>query len=128
MIVEKLEEIGIQLLEINLPYSNQSIPRYSTDPNATVEDHLEWIKSEFEQLSLQTVELKENSIRFRKKVDRECDKIMEEMERRRERCNRAITDCLRLAEQRAEERLKRLCSNYFIKEQSTFQRFSGRIT
>ena len=109
MIVEKLEEIGIQAFgDKSALFGPITTPRYSTDPNATVEDHLEWIKSEFEQLSRQTVELKENSIRFRKKFDRECDKIMEEMERRGERFNRAITDCLRLAEQRAEERSKKI--------------------
>ena len=78
-------------------------PRYSTDPNATVEDHLEWMKSEFEQLTRKAVERKEFMLRLKKKVDRECDEIMEEMDRRGDRFNKAIANSLRLAEERSKE-------------------------
>ncbi len=109
MIVEKLEEIGIQAFgDKSALFGPITTPRYSTDPNATVEDHLEWIKSEFEQLSRQTVQLKENSIRFKEKFDRECDKIMEDMEKRGEKLNRDIDNTMRLAEERAEERTKKI--------------------
>ncbi len=70
VIEKKLEEIGIQAFgDKSALFGPITTPRYSTDPNATVEDHLEWIKSEFGQLTHKTVELKENSLRLKKKFD-----------------------------------------------------------
>ena len=105
MIDEKMEELMKLSLFGNKPVVLKPIttPRYSTDPNATVEDHLEWMKSEFEQLTRKAVERKEFMLRLKKKVDRECDEIMEEMDRRGDRFNKAIADSLRLAEERSKE-------------------------
>ena len=105
MIDKKMEELMKLSLFGDKPVVLKPIttPRYSTDPNATVEDHLEWMKSEFEQLTRKAVERKEFMLRLKKKVDRECDEIMEEMDRRGDRFNKAIADSLRLADERSKE-------------------------
>ena len=90
-IERKLKEINKQMFgDESIELTPITTPRYPRGPNSTLEDKKAWIVSEFEELSRIRAERREERMRLIKKIDQDCDEMMEDMKRRKETRNRRM--------------------------------------